>query len=126
MFQELVNRSRGRPRISCTRLVSELRSRALTSTSSPPIQRIYWLQPVFQHLELQSTHHADDNLFHAAAQLLENLNSALLRDLRSPFDELLALHGIGLADKGKMLRRKGGESPRRRRIYGRKHKPCPR
>ena len=45
------------------------------------IHIVFVLEAVLQHLELQYAHHADDDLLHAAAQLLEDLDGALLGDL---------------------------------------------
>ena len=64
------------------------------------------LQAEHEDVELQRADHADDDLLHARVVLLEDLDRAFLRDLRHALHELLALHGVNLADPRKMLRRK--------------------
>ena len=62
------------------------------------------LEAVFQHIELQYTDHADDDLLHSHIVLLENLDRTFLRNLLHALHELLALHRIHLPHSRKMLR----------------------
>ena len=65
------------------------------------------LQPVsYTHLDVYKR----QDLLHAAAQLLENLNSAFLGNLGHSLDKLLALHGVYLRNAVEVLRRKGGDA----------------
>ena len=59
---------------------------------------------------MQGADDADNDLLHAAAQLLENLNSAFLGNLGHSLDKLLALHGVYLRNAVEVLRRKGGDA----------------
>ena len=77
---------------------------------APHVHIVFVLQAVLQHLELQHAHHAHNHLFHAAAQLFENLDGALLGNLGGALDELLALHRILLAHQAEQLRGKGGNA----------------
>ena len=71
---------------------------------------IFIFQTVFQHVKLQDTHNAHDDLFHTGVELLEDLDGALLGDLVDALDELFSFHRIQLPYPGKMLRREGGNA----------------
>ena len=68
------------------------------------------LEPLLQHVELKHAHHAHDHAFHAGANLAEYLDRTLLCKLLHSLHELLALHGVHLADARKMLRREGRDA----------------
>ena len=72
------------------------------------IHIVFIFQTVFQHVKLQYSHHADDDLLHARIELLEDLDGSLLGDLADSLDKLFSFHGVHLAYPGKVLRRKGG------------------
>ena len=76
-------------------------------------------QPVFQHVELERAHHPHDDLLHAAANLLEDLDGALLGDLGGALDKLLALHGVHLPHQAEMLRGEGGDPLEGKSLAGR-------
>ena len=79
---------------------------------------IFILKAVFEDVELQHADNADDDLLHTGLGLMEDLDSALLRDLVHALDELLALHGILLADKGEVLGSKGRDALERELVSG--------
>ena len=67
-------------------------------------------QTVFQHIELEHTYNAHDDLFHTGIVFLEDLDRAFLGDLVDALDELFSLHRIHLAHSGEMFRRKGRDA----------------
>ena len=71
---------------------------------------VFVLHPVFEHVKLQGAHHAHNDLFQAAAHVVENLDSALLGNLGDALDKLLALHGVLLLDPAEKFRGKGGDA----------------
>ena len=68
------------------------------------------LHPVLEDVKLQAAHHANNDFLHARANLLENLDGALLGNLGGALDELLALHRILLAHQAEQLRGEGGDA----------------
>ena len=72
----------------------------------PEVDAVFRLHAVLEHVKLQRTDDADDDLLHAGIWQLEDLDRALLCDLLGALDELLALHRVLRADAREMLRRK--------------------
>ena len=68
------------------------------------------VQPIFQHVELQYAHHADNDLLHTGIVLLEDLNRAFLGDLFDPFHKLFSFHGVHLTHPGEMFRRESRDA----------------
>ena len=66
-------------------------------------------QALLEHLELQHADHADDHALHARAELTEDLDGTLLRELLHALDELLALERIDLRDACEHLGRERGD-----------------
>ncbi len=106
-FHGLVNSSSLPPRMSSTRRVSRVRDKPaismLPGSFEDPadirvgqrlaahLNVVLALQALLQHLELQGANHADDNAFHAGAQLAEDLHRALHGELLHALHKLLAL-----------------------------------
>ena len=70
---------------------------------------VFAFQPILKHLELERSDGADDVAVKTRADLLEELNRPLLRQLLDALDELLALHRVLRRDARKTLGREHGK-----------------
>ena len=67
-------------------------------------------QTIFEHIKLQDTDYANNDLFHTGMILLKNLDRTFLCNLGNSLDKLFSFHRIYLTDSCKMLRCKSRDS----------------